>query len=120
MPRSKKRTRRKAVFEAKCPLGYTIRLDEKCWSGHILKYHPVDMVAKEEHVRATIATPIEIRKIRTKHTTNLNYYKRFADIQPNDYLKVATRVEHAIGKISFVVTAHPIANIQGGEKIWPK
>ena len=100
------------LFEVATPLGFTIRVTRPQWTRIVRVKHPV-MRGKEAEVRATLASPNEIRRSRSDPMVHLFY--RIAG-ERRWVCGVAKRQDGH----GFLITAYPTDAIKEGETIWPK
>ena len=115
-----RRKRQRVFFTARCPLGYSVSLDFKCWTNHILVYHQ-ELFSRLNDVQTTVSSPDEIREDYKDGRYNLIYLKKFEGKDKlNPYLKVPVWVYNKNRKEGFITSAYTVLNLHGGKKIWPK
>ena len=103
---------REILFEARTPLGFTVRVTRHYWTVITTIKHPV-MAGYEDEVRAALETPEEIRRSKSDATVYLFYRSR----RNRRWVCAVSKQE---GLIGFLITAYPTDAIQEGERIWPK
>ena len=100
------------LFEARTPLGFTVRVSRDYWIIITTLKHPV-MAGCEEEVRAALETPQEIRRSKSDASVYLFYRSR----RQRRWVCAVSKQE---GRAGFLITAYPTDAIKEGEKIWPK
>lgn len=103
---------REILFEAKTPLGFTVRVSREYWNVITTMKHPV-MAGCEAEVQATLETPEEIRRSKSDANVYLFYRSR----RNRRWVCAVSKQE---GDAGFLITAYPTDAIKEGEKIWPK
>lgn len=103
---------RELLFEARTPLGFSVRVTRERWRVITTSKHPV-MMGREAVVKATLEQPVEIRQSKTDSQVLLFYrseaVKRWT-------CAVAKRREGD----GFLITAYPTDAIKEGVRVWPK
>lgn len=100
------------LFEARTPLGFSVRVTREYWRIITTIKHPV-MAGCETEVQATLEHPEEIRRSRSDENVFLFYRTR----QVGRWVCAVTKRSEPHG---FLITAYPTDAIKEGEKIWPK
>ncbi len=100
------------LFEARTPLGFSVRVTTGRWTLIITAKHPV-MAGREALVRAALEAPDEIRQSRIDPQVLL-FYK--AEATRHWTCAVAKRTAEA----PFLITAYPTDAVKEGVRIWPK
>ena len=100
------------LFEARTPLGFTVRVTRARWELIAATKHPV-MNGRESTVRLALENPDEIRHSRSDAEVLL-FYK--AEATRRWVCAVAKRA----GDRAFLVTAYPTDAIKEGTRVWPK
>jgi hypothetical protein len=104
--------RRDILFEARTPLGFTVRVTRDYWNIITTLKHPV-MAGCEAEVQAALETPEEIRRSKN----DLNVYLFYRSRRNRRWVCAVSKQE---GQTGFLITAYPTGAIKEGEKIWPK
>jgi hypothetical protein len=99
------------LFEAKTPLGFTVRVTRERWELITRLKHPV-MANCEEEVRATLETPEQIHRSQSDENVFLFYRSRRVG-------RWVCAVSKRTGTAGFLITAYPTDAIKEGKKIWP-
>lgn len=99
------------LFEARTPLGFTVRVTRERWELITTLKHPV-MRDCEEEIRATLEVPEQIRRSRSNEDVFLFYQVR----RVGRWVCAVSKRTEATG---FLITAYPTDAIKEGEKIWP-
>ena len=105
-------SRSNILFEARTPLGFTVRVTRAYWTLITTIKHPI-MAGREAEVKATLESPEEIRRSKS----NANVYLFYRSRRTRRWVCAVTKREDRSG---FLVTAYPTDAIKEGEKIWPK
>jgi hypothetical protein len=100
------------VFEARTPLGFSVRVTKARWAMIITVKHPV-MVGREASVRISLESPDEIRESRIDPDVLL-FYKR------ESTKRWVCAVAKKAADQAFLITAYPTDAIKEGARIWPK
>ena len=100
------------LFEARTPLGFSVRVPRARRELIAAVKHPV-MAGRESSVKATLENPDEVRQSRTDLEVLL-FYKAEAARR-----WVCAVTKQASGD-AFLVTAYPTDAIKEGVRIWPK
>ena len=103
---------RDILFEARTPLGFTVRVTREYWNIITTVKHPV-MAGCETEVQAVLETPEEIRRSKSDANVYLFYRSR----RNRRWVCAVSKQE---GRTGFLITAYPTDAINEGEKIWPK
>ena len=99
------------LFEARTPLGFTVRVSRDYWIIITTLKHPF-MAGCEEEVRAALETPQENRRSKSDASVYLFYRSR----RQRRWVCAVSKQE---GRAGFLITAYPTDAIKEGEKIWP-
>lgn len=99
------------LFEARTPLGFTVRVSRAYWAIITTRKHPA-MAGHEVEVRETLESPEEIRRSRRDAGVYLFYRVR----NPGRWVCAVARQEDGTG---FLITTYPTDAIKEGERIWP-
>jgi hypothetical protein len=100
------------LFEARTPLGFSVRVTKARWELIITVKHPV-MAGREAGVKLALESPDEIRQSRTDSEVLL-FYKEEAT------RRWVCAVAKQAGQEGFLITAYPTDAIKEGTRIWPK
>ncbi len=100
------------LFEARTPLGFSVRVTVARWNLIVTAKHPV-MSGREDLTRAALENPDEIRQSRIDPQVLL-FYK--AEATRRWTCAVAKRTAEA----PFLITAYPTDAIKEDVRIWPK
>ena len=100
------------LFEARTPLGFTVRVTRAYWTLITTVKHP-SMAGCEAEVKTTLESPEEIRRSKSDANVYLFYRSR----RTRRWVCAVTKQKNHTG---FLVTAYPTDAIKEGEKIWPK
>ena len=100
------------LFEARTPLGFTVRVTRAYWTLITTVKHPV-MAGCEAEVKVTLESPEEIRRSKGDANVYLFYRSR----RKRRWVCAVTKQEDSTG---FLITAYPTDSIKEGEKIWPR
>ena len=100
------------LFEARTPLGFSVRVTADRWKLIITTKHPV-MAGREGLVRIALQAPDEVRQSRIDSQVLL-FYK--AEATRRWTCAVAKRAAEG----AFLITAYPTDAIKEGVRIWPK
>lgn len=100
------------LFEARTPLGFTVRVTRQRWLLITSSKHPV-MAGQEAIVKGALETPDEVRRSRSDPQVLL-FYKGDA---PNRW--TCAVVKRAEGS-AFLITTYPTDAIKEGVRIWLK
>jgi hypothetical protein len=100
------------LFEARTPLGFSVRVTTGRWKLIITAKHPV-MAGREALVRTALEAPDEIRQSRIDPEVLL-FYK--AEATKRWTCAVVKRVAEG----AFLITAYPTDAIKEGVRIWLK
>jgi hypothetical protein len=103
---------RDILWEARTPLGFTVRVTQEYWSIIATFKHPA-MSGCEAEVKATLETPEEIRRSKSDPNVYLFYRSR----RKRRWVCAVSKQTHSSG---FLITAYLTDAIKEGEKIWPK
>ncbi len=103
---------RDILFEARTPIGFTVRVTRANWTIITTIKHPV-MVGCEIEVQAVLETPEEIRRSKNDANVYLFYRSR----RNRRWVCAVSKQE---GRTGFLITAYPTDAIKEGERIWPK
>lgn len=103
---------RDILFEARTPLGFTVRVTRDYWKIITTVKHPV-MAGCEAEVQATLESPEEIRRSKSDADVYLFYRSR-------RHRRWVCAVSKQEGETGFLITAYPTDAIKEGERIWPK
>lgn len=103
---------RNILFEARTPLGFTVRVTRAYWQVIITVKHPV-MAGCEAEVQRVLEAPEEIRRSKSDPDVYLFYRSR----RNRRWVCAVSKQE---GRVGFLITAYPTDAIKEGEKIWPK
>ena len=104
--------RAEILFEARTPLGFTVRVTRDYWRIITTLKHPV-MAGCQAQVQEVLETPEQIR--RSKSDTNV--YLFYRSRRNRRWVCAVSRQE---GRVGFLITAYPTDAIKEGEQIWPK
>ncbi len=99
------------LFEARTPLGFSVRVTRTRWELITTFKHPV-MNGRESIVRLALESPDEVRQSRSDAEVLL-FYK--ADGTRRWVCAVAKQA----GDPAFLVTAYPTDAIKEGVRVWP-
>ena len=100
------------LFEARTPLGFSVRVTRARWELIATIKHPV-MAGRESSVKAALENPDEVRQSRSDSQVLLFYKAEGA----RRWVCAVTRSAH---DQAFLVTAYPTDAIKEGMRIWPK
>jgi hypothetical protein len=100
------------LFDVLTPLEFRVRVTRDRWEVVSKVEHPV-MATREEHIRAALESPDEVRRSR-KDSTVLLFYRAEA---PKRWTCAVIKQTAAGG---FLITAYPTDAIKEGMSIWPK
>jgi len=100
------------LFEARTPLGFTVRVTRDYWTIITTIKHPA-MARCEAEVKAVFETPEEIRRSKSDATVYLSYRSR----RNRRWVCAVSKQE---GRTGFLITAYLTDAIKEGERIWPK
>lgn len=100
------------LFEARTPLGFTVRVTRDYWTIITTIKHPA-MARCEAEVKAVFETPEEIRRSKSDATVYLFYRSR----RNRRWVCAVSKQE---GRTGFLITAYLTDAIKEGERIWPK
>jgi len=100
------------LFEARTPLGFTVRVSRDYWNVITTIKHPV-MAGYEAEVQEVLESPQEIRRSKSDANVYLFYRSR----RNRRWVCAVSKQE---GHSGFLITAYPTGAIKEGEKIWPK
>ena len=100
------------LFEARTPLGFSVRVTVVRWNLIITAKHPV-MASREDLARAALENPDEVRQSRIDQQVLL-FYK--AEATKRWTCAVAKRLADS----GFLITAYPTDAIKEGLRVWPK
>ena len=89
-----------------------MRVTRAYWTLITTIKHPV-MAGCENEVKATLESPLEIRRSKSDPDVYLFYHSR----RTRRWVCAVTKQE---GRAGFLITAYPTDAIKEGEKIWPK
>jgi len=103
---------RDILFEARTPLGFTVRVTRAYWKIITTLKHPV-MAGCETEVQAVLETPEEIRRSKS----DANVYPFYRSRRNRRWVCAVSKQESRTG---FLITAYPTNTIKEGERIWPK
>jgi len=103
---------RDILFEARTPLGFTVRVTREYWNIIATFKHPV-MAGCEAEVGATLERPDQIRRSKSDPNVYLFYRSRRKR-------RWVCAVSKQTGASGFLITAYLTDAIKEGEKIWPK
>jgi hypothetical protein len=103
---------REILFEARTPLGFTVRVTRSYWTIITTIKHPA-MAGREDEVRAALETPEEIRRSKS----DANVYLFYRNLRNRRWV---CAVSKQAGRTGFLITAYPTDAIKEGERIWPK
>lgn len=100
------------LFEARTPLGFSVRVTRARWELIATTKHPV-MAGRESSVKMALESPDEVRQSRVDAEVLL-FYKAEAARR-----WVCAVAKHGDNE-AFLVTAYPTDAIKEGIRIWPK
>lgn len=100
------------VFEARTPLGFSVRVTRSRWDLITTLKHPV-MAGREASVKQAFEGPDEVRQSRVDAAVFL-FYK--AEGSKRWVCAVAKRAPD----VAFLITAYPTDAIKEGVRVWPK
>jgi hypothetical protein len=100
------------LFEARTPLGFSVRVTRARWELITTIKHPV-MAGRESSVRLALESPDEVRQSRIDAEVLLFYKAEAAR-------RWVCAVTKQADKEAFLVTAYPTDAIKEGVRIWPK
>lgn len=100
------------LFEARTPLGFSVRVTRARWELITTIKHPV-MAGRESSVQMALESPDEVRQSRTDPRVLL-FYK--AEAARRWVCAVAKQADDD----AFLVTAYPTDAIKEGMRIWPR
>jgi hypothetical protein len=100
------------LFEARTPLGFTVRVTRHRWTVITTIKHPV-MAGCEREAQETLESPEEIRRSKSDASVYLFYRSRRSR-------RWACAVSKQEGRAGFLITAYPTDTIKEGERVWPK
>jgi hypothetical protein len=100
------------LFEARTPLGFSVRVTRARWELIATIKHPV-MAGRELSVKRALEDPDEVRQSRVDGAVLL-FYKEEAT------RRWVCAVAKQAGGEAFLVTAYPTDAIKEGIRIWPK
>jgi hypothetical protein len=103
---------RNLLFEARTPLGFTVRVTRAYWNIITTIKHPV-MAGCAAEVQAALESPDEIRRSKSDANVYLFYRSR----RNRRWVCAVSKRE---GRSGFLITAYPTDAIKEGERIWPK
>ena len=101
----------KFLFQAKTPIGFTVRVTPEYWTIISTIKHPI-MAGREAEVKATLEAPDEIRRSKRDAEVYPFYRKR----ETRRWVCAVTKQEDETG---FLITAYLTDAIKEGDKIWP-
>lgn len=99
-------------FEARTPLGFSVRVTKVRWELIITVKHPV-MAGREASVKVALESPDEIRQSRSDSAVLL-FYK-----EETTRRWVCAVAKHSTDE-AFLITAYPTDAIKEGFRVWPK
>jgi hypothetical protein len=103
---------RDILFEARTPLGFTVRVSRDYWTIITTIKHPI-MAGCEAEVQGVLESPEEIRRSKREANVYLFYRSR----RNRRWVCAVSKQE---GRLGFLITAYLTGAIKEGEKIWPK
>lgn len=99
------------LFQARSPLGKTIRVTEGYWQKIVSIKHP-SMAGREQQVKAAIEFPEQVRVSRSDPKVFLYYRKE------GEFFVVVV-AKHLNGE-GFIITAYLTDKIKEGTPVWPR
>jgi hypothetical protein len=100
------------LFEARTPLGFSVRVTRDRWNLITTAKHPV-MAGHETSVKQALEAPDEIRQSRVAADVLLFY-------RAEGSRRWVCAVTKRAPDLAFLITAYPTDAIKEGVRVWPK